>query len=112
MKKLIAITAGILLSSSVLASTTTLHRNANIESANFATKAEAINAGFDIVDDLSALNKNELRKELPVFTTGFARNLSVNDTEVKTQEFALDRGEIQYRAIVKVNYSFDTQDND
>ena len=111
MKKIIAITAGILLSSSVLASTTTLHRNANIESANFATKAEAIDAGFDIVDDLTTLSKNELRKELPVFTTGLTRNLSVNDTEVKTQEFAVDRGQIQYRAIVKVNYSFDTQDN-
>ena len=112
MKKLITIAAGILLTGSAFASTVTMHRDAQIETADYATKAEAINAGFDIVDNLSTLTKNELRKELPAFTTGQTRNLTVKNTEVQTKEFALDRDNTQYRAIVKVNYSFDTQDND
>jgi len=110
MKKLITITAGLLLTGSTFANTITLHKNANLSTASYATKAEAINAGFDIVDNLSTLTKNELRKELPAFTTGFTRNLAVKNTEVQTKEFSVDRGNTQYRAIVKVNYSFETKD--
>jgi len=95
MKKLITITAGILLSSSVLANTTALDRNANIDPTGSATKAKAMNARFDNVDDLSTLSKNELRKEQPVLTSGVRRNLSVNDAEEKTQKSALNRSKIR-----------------
>jgi hypothetical protein len=112
MNKLIAITAGILLSSSALASNITEHRNARIVSANYETKAEAINAGFDIANELSTLTPYELRKELIVISNGFPSNLEIKQTEVQTEEFALVRGQSQYRAIVKVNYQYDTRDQD
>ena len=107
-----AITAGILLSSSVLASNITEHRNTQIVSADYATKAEAMDAGFDIANELSQLSPYQLRKELIVFSKGFPSNLEIKKTEVKTEEFALVRGQSQYRAIVKVNYQYDTRDQD
>jgi len=112
MKKLITIAAGLLITGSAFANTITLQRDTNIETAGYATKTEALNAGFNIADNLSALNKNQLRKALPVFSTNLTRNLEINNTEVQTQEVALNRNETQYFATVKVNYSFDAQDND
>ena len=112
MKKLISIAAGLLLTSSAFANTVTLYKSANLSTADYATKSEALNAGFDIIDNLSTLTKSELRKELPAITTNGVHNLAVKNTEVQTTEFSLDRNNTQYRAIVKVNYSFDTQDND
>jgi len=106
------ITAGILLTSSAFASTITLDRNAQIVSADYPTKVEAINAGLDIAKNLSELSQNELRKEFVIISNGLPRNLEIQKTEVQTEEFALVRGETQYRAIVKVNYRYDTRDQD
>ena len=112
MKKLITLAAGIMLTSSAFANTVTLNKNTSFSTETYATKAEAVNAGFDIVDNLTTLSSNELRKELNVYSNGTARHVTLGNTKVKTQEFALNRDETQYRAIVKVNYSFDTQRDD
>ena len=110
MKKLIAITAGLLLTGSAFANTITLHKNANLSTASYATKAEAINAGYDITDQLANKDQNELRQEFRIVAQNHVRNITVTNTEIKTQEFAVARDDIQYRAIVKVNYNFETKD--
>ncbi|WP_413283641.1 hypothetical protein [Vibrio sp. MA40-2] len=37
--------------------------------------------------------------------------VSVNDVEVNVEEFATDRNDIGYRAILEVNYSYDSSDS-
>ena len=111
MKKLITIAAGLLLTSSAFANTITLYKNTNLSTADYATKSEALNAGYDIADDLTTINQSELRHELNIYSNSPARNITVDQTEIQTEEFARARDDIQYRAIVKVTYHFETQDN-
>ena len=112
MNKLIAITTGLLITSSAFANTITLSKNANLSTASYTTKAEAINAGFDLTDQLANNNQNELRQEFRIVEQNQVRNITVTNTEIKTEEFAVARDAIQYRAIVKVNYQFETKDSD
>ena len=112
MKKLMTIAAGLLLTSSAFANTVTLHKSTNLSTADYATKSEALNAGYDIADGLTNISQNELRHEFTLFSNTPVRNITIDQTEIQTEEFALARDDIQYRAIVKVTYHFDAQDND
>tara|TARA_R110001583_G_scaffold112917_1_gene263044 strand:+ start:128 stop:466 length:339 start_codon:yes stop_codon:yes gene_type:complete len=112
MKKLITIAAGLLLTGSVFASTVTLHKNTQLVTADYASKSEAIDAAFDISEALKADTRNELRKELNISSHAFARDITVDQTEITAEEFAASRDEIQYRAIVKVSYHFETEEQD
>ncbi|WP_435236979.1 DUF3316 domain-containing protein [Psychromonas sp. PT13] len=112
MKKLIALTAGLLLTGSALADTITLNKDTNLSTASFSTKAEALDAGYDIAEQLLNEDQKSLRHEFRIVAENPVRNINIQQTEIKTEEFAVARDDIQYRAIVKVNYSFDTQDND
>ena len=112
MKKLITIAAGLLLTGSVFASTVTLQKNTQLVTADYASKSEAINAAFDIAETLKTNTNNELRKEFKISSHSFARDITVEQTEITAEEFVSSRDDVQYRAIVKVTYHFDTQDND
>jgi hypothetical protein len=112
MKKLITIAAGLLIAGSAFANTVTLHRDTKISSADYATKAEALNAGYDIAENLTSVNQNDLRKEFHLFGDSSVRNITVDQTEIQAEEFSLSRDEIQYRAVVNVNYHFEAKDND
>ena len=111
MKKLMTIATGLLLTGSVFASTVTLHKNEKLVTAEYASKSEAINAGFDLAETLKSNSSSELRKEFNLVGHNFVRNITVDNTEVSTQEFADSRDESKYRAIVKVSYYFDAEDN-
>ncbi len=112
MKKLTTVAAGLLLTTSAFAATVTLHRDANLFSADYATKSEALNAGYDIAEAVTTMDQKQLRKALPVLSDNTIRNIVVEQTEIKSEEFAYTRGDIQYRAIVNVDYHFDkTQSN-
>ncbi len=112
MKKLITLAAGLLLTTSAFASTVTLHKDAKVFSADFATKTEAVSAGFDISEDLASMAQNDLRFTLPVSTQHRVDSIAIDQTEITIEEFARVRGEVQYRAIVDVDYHFNTVDND
>ena len=58
------ITTGLLPSSSVMANTVTLHRGAQAIYDDDTTKTEALNTGYEIVDNLSTISKSELRKRV------------------------------------------------
>ncbi|WP_435236980.1 DUF3316 domain-containing protein [Psychromonas sp. PT13] len=112
MKKLITIAAALIFTGSAFANTVTLHKDANLTTASFSTKAEALDAGYDIAEQLLNEDQKSLRQEFRIVAENSVRNINIQQTEIKTEEFAVARDDIQYRAIVKVNYSFDTQDND
>lgn len=112
MKKLIALTAGLLVASSAFASTQTSYSATSVTSPSFETKAAAFEAGYDIADSLYSLSEHELRHELPVASYNDVKNISVDDTKVVVEEFAVNRGEILYRAVVDVDYHFDARESD
>lgn len=107
MKKLIAIAATTLLvSSTAIAGTQTVYRDTHIVTDGFATEAEALNAGHDIVEHVNHLSQAELRAELPTFADSMVRGVEVDDAEITIEEFSKSRGEVQYRAVVEVEYHY------
>jgi len=112
MKKSIALITSLFIASSAYASVQTTHNSSTVVSPSFETKAEALDAGFDITDSLKAMTSNQLRSKLPTYTYNGVRNLSLDETQVSVEEFAVTRGQIQYRAIVDVDYHFDSIERD
>lgn len=112
MKKLVTVAAGLLLTTSAFASNVTLHQDAKLFSADFDSKAEALNAGYDLSEDVASLSQSELRRALPLVTANQVSDIVVDQTEVKIEEFARVRGEVKYRAIVDVDYHFNAVEND
>jgi len=112
MKKIITLTAGLLVASSAFASVHTTYNETTLFTPSFETKTEAFNAGFDITESLSAMTENQLRSKLPAFTETGIRNLDLDNTEVQVEEFAVTRDEIQYRAAINVSYHFDSIEHD
>ena len=111
MKKLMTIAAGLVFTGAAFANTVTMHNDATFSSADYATKAEALNAGYDIAENLSMIKQAELRKEFSFFSENPVRNVTVAKTEIKTEEFARTRNNIQYRAIVSVDYNYVTHES-
>lgn len=94
---------------------------ANFESATdkeviyteaFSSESAAYKAGFAVIDQLSDASQSELRNELHAYGADI-RDLAVNNTTVHIEEFATAPDNIQYRAVVDVDYSFqERQSND
>lgn len=112
MKKLMTVAAGLLLTTSAFASDVTLHRDAKVFSAEYQTKADALNAGFDISENVASMDQRELSNKLPLFAHNSVSDIVVDKTEVKIEEFARVRGEVKYRAVVDVDFHFNTIEND
>jgi len=111
MNKLMTVAAGLLLSTSAFASNVTLHNDTTVTTSSFATKAEALDAGLSVAQNLSDMSQNELRIQLPVNAYQNVNNISIDNTKVKVEEFAQVRGQVQYRAIVDVDYHFDAKES-
>lgn len=109
MKKLITLVAGLLITGSVFANTITSYGDKKLVSADYSTKSAALNAGYDIAENLITIDQDALHKKLVLKGESSVRNIMVDKTEVRTEEFSLSRDDIQYRAIVKVNYHFDAR---
>ncbi|MDB1124949.1 DUF3316 domain-containing protein [Vibrio algarum] len=110
MTKLIAVTAGLLVASSAFASVHTTYNETSVTTSTYLTKAEAYDAGFDIAESLQSMTQSQLRSELPSFTQSRVRNIALEGTEVKVEEIAANRGDIQYRAVVDIDYRFDAKE--
>ncbi|MFA0088524.1 hypothetical protein BCU70_16920 [Vibrio sp. 10N.286.49.C2] len=107
MKKLTLITASLLLSSAAMATTTSLVGDIDLHSDGFSSKQQAYDAGFQIVEDLKAMPSTDLVYKLRVHEGDLLRNsVKVDDAQITVQEFAENRGEIKYRAVVDVEYSY------
>jgi len=111
MKKSIILATGLLLTTSAFASTLTVNRDATFTTDTYSTKAEAYNAGFDLVDSVKTMDQSQLRQEFPVATYSQVKNVSVDDSQVSVQEIATNRNNIEYRAVVDMGYHFTTHDD-
>ncbi|MGF1750898.1 MULTISPECIES: DUF3316 domain-containing protein [Vibrio] len=107
MNKLALITASLVLSSTAMATTTSLVGDVDLHSEGFSTKQQAYDAGFQMVNDLKAMPSTDLVYKLRVHEGDLLRNsVQVDDAQVTVQEYAENRGEIKYRAIIDVEYSY------
>ncbi|TCS40467.1 DUF3316 domain-containing protein [Reinekea marinisedimentorum] len=105
-----AMTTVVLISAASIASANTEYTSKSFYSDSYTTEAEAYNAGFDVVDNVTQASKGELNKMLDTY--GFSRDLTVDDAKVTLEEFAVERGQIEYRAKVSVNYHYEVDNND
>ncbi len=111
MKKLTVLAATILMSATAFAGTQSVYSETNLSTAGFASKAAAYEAGFDYVDALETASSSELQFKLAPIGEHSVSNIQLDDTIVTIEEFSKARGEISYRAIVNVDYHFDTRVN-
>lgn len=109
MKKILVLVAGLVASSMSMAGVSSTFNGMHLHSSDFATKAEAYQADFDIKADLAAMNSKQLENKLLTHGADI-RNLEIIGTEVAVEEFANDANQIVYRAVVDVDYSYDYND--
>lgn len=107
MKKLMAIaTTTLLASSAAFAGTQTVYSDTHIITDGFETEIEALNAGHDVIDRVKQLSSAQLRTELPTYAYSSVRDVKIDDAEVVIEAYSEDPGEVQYRAVVKVDYHY------
>jgi len=111
MKTLMTIAAGLLVSTSVFASTVDIDKNEKIVAGTYETKAMAYDAGFDLTESLLAMNEHQLSKTFSTWAYSMVDDIEINDSKVVVEEYANSRGDIQYRAIVDVNYQFSAHES-
>ncbi|WCE30246.1 DUF3316 domain-containing protein [Vibrio sp. SCSIO 43137] len=113
MKKLIAITAGCLITFGAFAgSIETIHRDASLTTDTFSSKSEALNAGFNMYESLESASNRQLKDKLPTFADDITGGISIDSAKVRVEEIPLSRGDVRYRAVVDVNYQYETYGND
>ena len=109
MKKTLVLVAGLVASSMSMAGVSSTFNDMHLYSGDFATKAEAYQAGFDIKADLAAMDSHQLERKL--LTSGNnVRNVEVSSATVAVEEFANADNQIVYRAAVDVDYSYNYND--
>jgi len=108
MKNLTILAAGLLATASVFASPVTVSRATSVDVGTFQSKAAAYDAGFALADSLQAMNNAELGEQLDVATYAPASNIKIAGRQVQVEEIANSRNDIQYRAVVNVDYRFKT----
>ena len=107
MKKLFVLTTGILMSSSVFALNTTVTQKTNMEVGTYQSREQALNAGFDLSDSLKSMSETQLRNKLGLFSYTNVSDINIDNSQVTINEVAYARDNVQYRAILNVDYHFD-----
>ncbi|WP_295895464.1 DUF3316 domain-containing protein [uncultured Vibrio sp.] len=107
MKKVILLATALMASSAVFATVNTRNSETTIKTEAFDTQEQAYNAGHDLMDEFKAMRNNELIKELPIHENNVQHpSVKVVDSNVKVEAFSKQRGVVQYRAIVEVDYQY------
>jgi len=112
MKKLTTLAATLLISTSVFANTQVMQSDKSFATDSFTDKSEAYQAGFDYLDSLKTLSDAQLKHKLLVSTRSPVTDISIEKSKVSVEEFAQNRGEIAYRAIIDVDYNYTTINSD
>ncbi len=100
MKKLIALTATLAVSTATFAATVGGDRDVFTE--GYGSEAQAYDAGFDLLEEYKEMSSLELQSTLGINAPG----IELKGGTVVVEEFAQNRGEIQYRAIVDLDYVY------
>lgn len=107
MKKVIVLTTALMVSSTAFAAINTQSSETTVKTDAFATQEQAYNAGYDLMDEFKAMPTNQLMQELPIHENNVQRpSVKVTETKVTIEEFAKERGKVQYRAVVEVDYQY------
>lgn len=111
MKKLITLATGLLLATSVFASTTTVTQTKSFKTDGYQTKSEAYDAGFDLTDALKGMDNSQLRSELSLWAYNSVNGIVIDGSQVTVQETATELGKIEYRAVVNLDYHFNAHES-
>ncbi|MGF1718679.1 DUF3316 domain-containing protein [Vibrio kyushuensis] len=107
MKKEILLIATLMVSSTSFAAVNTQASEAKFKTDAFETQEQAYYAGYDLMDEFKAMPTNQLMQELPIYENNVQRpTVKVTNTKVTIEEFSEERGKIQYRAVVEVDYQY------
>lgn len=107
MKKVMILATALTISTTAFASIRTSNSETSFKTEVFATQQQAYNAGFDLVEQFQNMSPNQLAHKLPIHETSLnGQSVKVNDMEVRVEPFAKQPGQVQYRAIVDVDYQF------
>jgi len=90
----------------------TMHKDTTLYSGTFASKQDAINAGFNMYDSLQTASDSDLRWKLN--TAGdnvIGGTMQVESAQVRIEEIPSSRNSMQYRAVVDVGYKYKSIDN-
>lgn len=113
MKSLLTIiTTSLLISSTAFASMVNQESQSNFTTATYQSKAEAYDAGFEIVNNLKTMSDKELRKEFSLYNERFVKNITINNAEVTISEFATSPGNVEYKALVNVDFNYSADEHD
>ncbi|MDC5811804.1 DUF3316 domain-containing protein [Vibrio europaeus] len=106
MKKVILL-ASLVMSASVFASTSATTSNTSFTTGAYSTKQQAYDAAFDLMDEMKTLNPAQLKTKLHISQNNVVYpSVKLNDMTVQIEEFASAPGNIQYKAILDVDYQY------
>lgn len=105
MKKAILIASALLVSSTAFAAT--VSSKTEIELDGYQNQTQAYEAGFAELVEYQAMDNHELAYALKVSSKADSGSVSINDTEIRVEQFATQLGEIQYRPVVEISFSYD-----
>ncbi|WP_165313576.1 DUF3316 domain-containing protein [Vibrio ziniensis] len=111
MNKLITVAAGLLLTSSAFASNVTISQSSSLKTGMYESKSEAYAAGFDLSDSIAGMDKSQLKNNLSLWAYNTVSDITIENSDVVIQETATSRGNIGYRAIVNLHYTFKTRES-
>lgn len=111
MKKtiLVASASVLALSTSVFAAPLTQHTATTFQSNAFSDQGQAKRAGEQIKNKFANISSQELRDELPILAEPQSvdeDSIEINDMNIQVKEVALSNNDVQYRAIVDVDYNY------
>ncbi len=84
-----------------------VHRDTNLRTDTFASKQEAINAGFNMYEALANASDSQLRWKLN--TAGedvIGKSMVLESAQVRVEEIPVSRDTMHYRAVVNVDYNY------
>ncbi|MGF1682227.1 DUF3316 domain-containing protein [Photobacterium minamisatsumaniensis] len=93
-------------------------RNVNQESSNFTTgvsdsREAAYQQGQAFTRNLQSESPRQLKRTLGIYEYGLNTNtIKVDNANVEIDEFATASGDVKYRTIVNVSYSYDKYEPD
>ncbi|WP_159650517.1 DUF3316 domain-containing protein [Vibrio atypicus] len=110
MKKIILL-ASLVMSTSVFAAIQTTMSNRTFETESYATKQQAYEAGMTLMEEFKTMPQEELKYKLVTGNQNVINpSIEVTDMNVVVGEYGNSQGQLQYKAIVDVDYQYKYRD--
>lgn len=111
MKKVILL-ASIVMSASVFASTNTMTSTTSLTTEAYPNKQLAYDAAFNLMDEMNSMTSAELKIALPITENNvITPSVKLSDMKVSVHEFARTPGNIEYTAVLDVDYQYQYREN-